>query len=152
MGLLGLLLTSISACNQSTLPEPLPLHYGLFSVVSGELRELNPLSHTRVSQVSEGTGAAEFDSVPNVVTGTGATFVSYGFDSAVLARAAEPGKSRRFRVAEIVALDIQGISGKRDMQRLIPKFLLSRGAYILSVRGCLDNSWNRRCYYPFVIE
>src|SRR5206468_919613 len=79
---------------------------------------------------------------------TGISFVSYGFDSAVLARAVEPGKSRRFRVGEIVALDVRLIGGRRDMHRLTPRVSLNRGAYRLSVRGCLDNSWNQRCYLP----
>ena len=154
IGLLGLLLPSIPGCNQSNelAREPVPDHYGLFFVINSELKELNPLSHARVSQTSEGTGAIEFDSVPNILAGAGGSFVSYGFDGAVLARAVEPGQSRRFRVGEIVALDVQLISGKRDMQRLTPRVPLSRGAYMLSVRGCMDNSWNRRCYYPFVAK
>jgi len=155
IGLLVLLLPSIPGCNQSTevaRRELLPDHYGVFFVINSELKELNPLSHARVSQTSEGTGAIEFDSVPNILAGAGGSFVSYGFDGAVLARAVEPGQSRRFRVGEIVALDVQLISGKRDMQRLTPRVPLNRGAYMLSVRGCLDNSWNRRCYYPFAVE
>lgn len=154
IGLLGLLLPSIPGCNQSTdvAPAPLPDHYGVFFVINGQLKELNPLSHARVSQTSEGTGAIEFDFVPNILAGAGGSFVSYGFDGAVLARAVEPGASRRLRVGEIVPLDVQLVSGKRDMQRLTPRVPLSRGAYMLSVRGCLDNSWNRRCYYPFAAE
>ena len=145
----------ITGCNQFTgiaQREQLPAHYGLFVVVNGQLREMNPLSYTRVSQTSEGAGAAEFDSVPNIVAGAVVSFVSYGFSHPVFATAAEPGKSKRFRVGEVVPLDVQFIDGRQDMQRLTPLVSLKKGAYMLSVRGCLDNSWNRRCYYPFTAE
>ena len=137
---------------ETTEGEPLPTHYGIFVVADGRLRELNSISHTRVTQISEGTGAAEFDNVANILSGTGLFFISYGFDGAVLATAAEPGKSRRFRVDQNVPLDIRPLHGRRDMQRLTPTLSVSHGPYLLSVRGCLDNSWNRRCYYPFAVD
>ncbi|MEO7653302.1 MAG: hypothetical protein ABIZ80_22825 [Bryobacteraceae bacterium] len=131
--------------------DPAPDHYGVFSGAGGKLTELSGIAPSRVTQGNEGTGAVEFDAVANTVTGSGLYFVSYGYDAAVLAKAVEPGVSRRYRVGEPIALETQPISGKREMQRLTPKPALASGAYLLSVRGCLDNSWNKRCYFPFVV-
>ena len=132
--------------------EPVPDHYGVFVGAGGQLTELSGIAPSRVKQGNEGTGALEFDAVANTVAGAGSYFVSYGYDAAVLAKAAEPGISRRYRVGESVGLDTQPISGQREMHRLTPKVSLGPGTFMLSVRGCLDNSWNKRCYFPFIVQ
>jgi hypothetical protein len=132
--------------------EPLPDHYGVFVTSAAALREMNALSHTRVSQTSQGIGVEEFDSLSATLPGEGLSFVSYGFDEPLLAKAVEPGKSHRYRVDEIAPLEVQPVSGRRDTLRFAPRAPLQRGGYILSVRGCLENGWNKRCYYSFAIE
>jgi hypothetical protein len=154
IAVIGFVLLGIQACSRPTGPDErdlIPDHYGVFVTDGARLRELSSISHTQVTQTSEGTGAEEFETVLNHVDET-VSFVSYGFDQPVLARAASPGKSRRYRLAQTVLLDVEPANGRRDMLRFRPRLRLERGPYLLSVRGCLENGWNRRCYYSFAID
>ena len=144
--------TVTTGCRGPSEPSiPRPNHFGAFVLSSGHLQELNKISHASVSQVSGGTGASEFDAVPDLVTAANLSFITYGLSKPLLARATEPGRSRRYKVGGAIPLEIEAIEGEREMLRVTPNVLLTSDVYLFSAEGCLDNGWNARCYLSFAV-
>ena len=144
--------TVTTGCRGPSEPSiPRPDHFGAFVLSSGHLHELNKISHASVSQVSGGTGASEFDAVPDLVTAANLSFITYGLSKPVLARASEPGRSKTYKVGGAIPLEIEAIEGEREMLRVTPNVLLPSDVYLLSAVGCLDNGWNARCYFSIFV-
>ena len=143
--------TVTTGCRPSEPSIPRPDHFGAFVLSSGHLHELNKISHAAVSQVSEGTGASEFDAVPDLVTAANLSLITYGLSKPVLARATERGRARRYKVGGVIPLEIDAIEGEREMLRVTPSELLTSDVYLFSAVGCMDNGWNARCYFALVV-